>query len=103
MIPPCDDCRPVSLKNNEEAVAIYGIVCNQVKVAGMGDVIDLDYNAIKMIMDLYEVTNQRECFEKVITIFRLVQEKIKPSPKKDRKKLNILADKYGIPLPEADK
>ena len=42
MIPPCDDCRPVSLEKNDEAIAIYGIVCNQIIVAGMGDVIDLD-------------------------------------------------------------
>ena len=65
----------------------------------MGDIIDLDYNAVKMIMDMYGVIKQKECFEKVITIFRYVQEKVKPTPQKDRKKLDILADKYEIPLP----
>jgi hypothetical protein len=32
-------------------------------------VIDLDFNAVKVAMDLYQVKNQRECFEKVRATF----------------------------------
>ena len=51
---------------------IYRAVRNQVVTVFNGErnvVIDLNYPAVKMVMDLYGVKNQRECFEKVLGTF----------------------------------
>ena len=68
--PPCMDCIPFLNENNEEIVSVYTMVANQVIVAGMGTVIDIDFNAINFIMNLYEVKNRKVCFEKVVMLFR---------------------------------
>lgn len=41
------------------------MVSNQVIVAGMGEVIGINYLAIKFVMDLHGVHDQREVFAKV--------------------------------------
>ena len=53
---------------------IYGKCSNQVRVAGMGDIVGLDYAALKFIMDMYGIRNQRECFEKVNYAFNRILE-----------------------------
>lgn len=72
--PPCDVCKPFLMPENEEAMFIYNKAANQVRVAGMGDIVGLDYNALKFIMDLYGIGNQRECFEKVNYAFNKILE-----------------------------
>lgn len=42
---------------------------NQVITAGMGEVIDLNYVAVKTIMDLSGVRDQKDCLMKVINTF----------------------------------
>jgi hypothetical protein len=72
--PPCEKCKPELIKENEEALKIYVICQNQVLMSGFGDIVDLNYNALEFIMSLYNVKNKRECFEKIIKIFRYIQE-----------------------------
>lgn len=69
----------------------------------MGEIIGLDYNAIKMVMDLYEVPNQRTCFEKVMIIFNYVFSKTRPKDKKgggSPKDIEAYAKQYGLKPPK---
>jgi len=55
-------------EENIDAVKVYFIVQNQL-VVSMGQIIDLNINAVKIVMDLYEVKNQKMCLEKVMELF----------------------------------
>lgn len=46
------------------------MVSNQVIVGGIGGVLDLDFNALNFILDLYEIPNKRQVFEKVLGVSR---------------------------------
>jgi len=71
---PCDDCFPEILPDNKDAVFIYLKGGNQVIVAGMGDIIGLNYLAFREMMDAYKIQNQNDCWEKVQIIFREIRE-----------------------------
>lgn len=51
---------------NIDAFKIYMMAKNQMIIGGMGTVVGHDYNAVKMLMDLYGIDNQRDCFERVL-------------------------------------
>lgn len=70
--PPCEACKPEILESNEEAVFVYTLVERQVITAGMGQVIAVNYEAIDFTMNLYEIENRQDCFEKVIWIFNYI-------------------------------
>ena len=60
------------MPENAEAASVYRAVQGQVIVLSNGmesKIIDLNYLSVKMIMDLYEVKDQRRCFEKVTRAF----------------------------------
>jgi hypothetical protein len=64
-----DPLRP----ENEDAFFVFGHVSNQAIFAGMNAVpIDLNYPAVKFIMDLYGIKNQRDCFERVLKLWHHV-------------------------------
>lgn len=72
--PNCDELCPVEarvlLEENRDAVKIYQIVRGQVVTAGEAhEIIDLNYQAVKVVMDLYNVKDQRRVFENVCTVF----------------------------------
>jgi hypothetical protein len=56
------------MDKNKEALSIYLTCSTQLIVAGMGEPIGINYLAVKMVMDLYGVVNQKDCFEKVIMV-----------------------------------
>ena len=66
--PPCETCVEPLFEENIDAVKVYFIVQNQL-VVSMGQIIDLNINAVKIVMDLYEVKNQKMCLEKVMELF----------------------------------
>jgi hypothetical protein len=68
--PPCETCRVDLLGENYEAAEIYIMCRNQVITAGMGEIVDINLQTVKTVMDLYGVKNQRECMEKVSKTFR---------------------------------
>lgn len=68
-MPDCSICLPPLLKENEEALMVYSRCHNQVVTAAMGEVIDINLASVKLIMDLYGVENQKECMEKVVSVF----------------------------------
>ncbi len=70
---PCERCRKQPTAKNQEAVDTYLKVQNQVIVAGMGDVIALNYASLEFVMNLFGVNNRRECFEKVLIIFNEIR------------------------------
>mgnify|MGYP002865287691 FL=1 len=68
--PPCDECRVELSEDNADAARIYHIVKRQVRTCGgSGEIIDLDYAAVKAVMDILGIVKQRECFEKVSRAF----------------------------------
>ena len=77
--PPCWECKPEVLDANYDAVKVYQSVQTQVIMSGMGDVIDLNIVAVKIIMDLYKIRNQVVCLEKVLYLSRKVNEESKLS------------------------
>ena len=66
----CEKCRVDLLEENRDAGTVYIMCRNQVVTAGMGEVIDINLQTVKTVMDLYGVKNQRECVEKVTKTFR---------------------------------
>ena len=55
------------LEENEDAIFVFGHVRNQAIFGGIDAIpIDVKFESVKFIMDLYEIENQRECYEKVL-------------------------------------
>jgi len=68
--PPCDTCRVELLEENADSARIYMLCNRQVITAGeANEVIDLNYQTVKTMMDLYQVEKQKECFEAVVGTF----------------------------------
>ena len=67
--PPCEDCRIPPLDENEDAISIFFMVQHQF-IMGFNGPVSINHNAIHEAMRLYKVKNQRECFEKVLTLSR---------------------------------
>jgi len=68
--PPCDVCRVDISEENQESARVYHLVKRQVRTAGgSGEIIDLDYAAVKAVMDILEVQDQRTVFERVTRAF----------------------------------
>ena len=65
--PPCITCREVPEEGNEEALGIFFLVRNQL-IMGSGGPVDLNHLAVYSAMDLYQVKNRIECFEKVLKL-----------------------------------
>ena len=40
----------------------------------MGDIIGLDYNAVKFIMELYDIKDMRKTFERLLECFNIEME-----------------------------
>jgi len=63
------------MPGNIEAAGIYRLCSGQWRTAGLsGARIDLDVTAVKVMMDLEGVDDQRECLSKVRDIARIVLE-----------------------------
>lgn len=67
--PPCETCRIELKEENEEVAMIYMMVRRQFITAEQGQVVDISIPAIKTIMDLFGVQDQRECLTRVIKTF----------------------------------
>jgi hypothetical protein len=54
------------MPENEDAIEVYSQVHSQAIYVGMdGVAVDLNFNAVKFVMDLNGVENQHDCFQKV--------------------------------------
>jgi hypothetical protein len=61
------------MEENTEASNVYMMVRGQVLMSGMGDVIDLNFQSVKTVMDLYQIKNQQSVFEKIYKVFHHFQ------------------------------
>ena len=66
---PCQKCLPELMPENFEVWRIYALIGGQLIVGPSGPV-DINHNALHKAMDLYEVENKRECFERVCMLAR---------------------------------
>ena len=72
--PPCEDCYVVLLSVNEYVIYLYGKLRKQIILSGMGDIININQNAIRNLLELYEVKNKRKMFDDIIECFNIEQE-----------------------------
>lgn len=73
--PPCDTCRVELSADNQKVAAVYMMCRHQYVTAEEGRIVGLSIPAIKIMMDLNEVKNQKECLERVIRMFYLFANK----------------------------
>ena len=66
--PPCGACRVALRPENEEAAAVYLLTRRQVVTMGE-QILDLHIPAVKIVMDLHGVQEQRACLGKVLRVF----------------------------------
>ena len=67
--PPCRDCLPELMEENEEAVHVWPYVRNQV-IVGFNQVIDLNILAVESVMRMFKVKNKKRVLSQVFDIFR---------------------------------
>jgi hypothetical protein len=70
--PPCDGCITVLMKENEAVARVYMACRGQVKTRFNGEydvVTDLDFVAVKVVMDMYKIVNQRETLARMRAAF----------------------------------
>jgi len=57
------------MPENREASEVYFMTRNQIITAGMGQVVDISIPAVKIVMDLLGVRDQKSCLLKVLKAF----------------------------------
>jgi len=70
--PPCESCRVELKVENEDAAEVYMMTRRQYVTRHNGrydHVVDIDIPAVKTVMDLYGVGDQKTCLLKVRSIF----------------------------------
>ena len=71
--PPCGECRVELAEENEDAAACFMLTRNQYVTAGQGQVVGISIPAVKIVMDLHGVKDQKGCLMKVINLFHHLQ------------------------------
>ena len=67
--PPCEQCYVELSNENSETIRIFNLAVSQTNVNGA-----LDYNAIKFLMNLYNIDNKRIVFENILYCFNVVRQ-----------------------------
>jgi hypothetical protein len=57
--PDCEGCFPELLFDNVIIVELYNLCAHQIIVSAMGDLIDLDYNAVFKVMEMKRINNPK--------------------------------------------
>ena len=75
----CLECRVDLLPENFEAARLYQLCRRQIRTFHNGQSdkeLDLDFTAVKTVMDLYEVKDQRRCFDLITrTYYHFLEER----------------------------
>jgi len=66
---PCDICRPEFRDDNIDALRIYDLVKYQY-IMSMSGAVDVNHMAVWKAIEKYGIKNERETFEKVLTLCR---------------------------------
>lgn len=69
--PPCKGCRVDLLEENAEVASVF-IQCRGQLIITQGQIIDLSIPAVKIVMDLMGVEDQRECLNRVMRLFHQI-------------------------------
>ena len=68
--PPCHQCRVELSPENDIDAQVYMMTRRQVVTVGMsGQIVDISIPAVKIVMDLYGVSNQLACLNRVRKLF----------------------------------
>jgi len=67
--PPCSSCRVDLSEANREAATVYMMCRRQYVTAEEGRIVGISIPAVKAMMDIYGVVDQRGCLEKVLMAF----------------------------------
>lgn len=103
-LPPCEygnECpfgKPVLFYNNALALELFNKIQNQIIIAGMGEPLGLDHNAIYNIMDIYcinDVYERQVMFDKILAI-DCVRMTIRANQLKEEKKNKQGKNKSGM-------
>lgn len=73
--PKCRECLPELKPANVDAIKMWGIVRDQVIVAPMGGVVDLNHLAVWKDLEKYKVHDELKCFEKLRALHAHFQKK----------------------------
>ena len=69
----CEKCLPKLFLENEDAATVYSQVRNQAIYVGADAIpVDLNFNAVKIVMDFYNIENQADCFQQVLKMWHHV-------------------------------
>lgn len=68
--PPCEKCLPPVLPGNREAFAVWEYCSGQVITAGMGEVLDISFPAVRIAIEELGMRDSRELFLSVVEIAR---------------------------------
>jgi hypothetical protein len=66
---PCDICRPEFRIDNIDAFRIYDLTKYQY-IMSMNGAVDINHMAVWKAIEKYQVRNEKETFEKVLTLCR---------------------------------
>jgi len=53
--PPCEGCFPTLTEENQLLFQVYQQVSGQVVTVGMGEVLDLNINAVEIVFDYFDI------------------------------------------------
>lgn len=67
--PPCITCRVDLMEENEEVGQVFMLTRRQYVTAGQGQVVDISIPAVKVVMDLLKIENQKICLMRVRDLF----------------------------------
>lgn len=86
--PPCESkCQVVTLyPANDDVASVYMMCRGQVITVGMGQVIDINLQAVKVACDVLGIKNQADVMKRVRSLF-----------------LKLLSEKDNVSLPEGAK
>lgn len=73
--PPCAMCMVALSEENADAANVYMLTRGQMISIGEGRVIDISIPAIKIVMDLLGIKNQKDCLIRVMKTFHYFKEK----------------------------
>lgn len=68
-LPPCKSCRVELQVENEDIAQVYMLTRRQYVTAETGRIVDISIPAVKIVMDLMGVADQKDCLDGVRSLF----------------------------------
>lgn len=68
--PPCEECLPPLLPDNEDVYRVYSLSANQLILSGMGDPLDINIPAVIQIIEFLGIERKRYVLDRVVKVVR---------------------------------